>query len=97
MIAVPPPLVVQRDEEQVGVFERFQGGLSRNSRVEHNSLTQRTTETVENGGAQQERLDVFGLLLQNFLNQIVHHEVVAAGERGDEASDVLQPLQGNRS
>src|SRR5205814_3951210 len=27
MIAVPTPLVVQRDEEQVGVFEIFQGGL----------------------------------------------------------------------
>src|SRR6516165_5887416 len=96
MIAVPPPLMVQRDEEQVGVFEVFQGGLSRNSRVEHNSLTQRTAETVENGGAQQERLDVLGLLLKDFFHQVVHHELVAACERGDEAGDVLQPLQGNR-
>src|SRR5260221_538933 len=97
MIAVPTPLVVQGDDEQVGMFEIFQGGLPGNRRVEHNGITQGAAEAVEDGRAQQERLDAFGLLPENFFKQIVQHEMVAAGKRFDEAGGVFMPLQGKRS
>ena len=41
---------------------------------------------------QQEGLDAFGLLFQDFLDQIVQHKTVAAGERFDEAGGVFTPL-----
>ena len=34
VVAIPAPLVVQRDDEQVGAFEEFQGLLPGDSRVE---------------------------------------------------------------
>ncbi|HEV2655216.1 MAG TPA: hypothetical protein VGT82_09655 [Ktedonobacteraceae bacterium] len=95
VIAVPAPLVVQRDEKQVGAFERVQGGLPGNRGVEHNGITQWAAEAVEDGGVQQEHLDVFLLALEDFFQQIVQHELVAAGERADEACGVLMSLQGN--
>ena len=52
---------------------------------------------VEDRCAQQESLDLFGLLLQDFFDQIVQHEMVTAGERFDEAGGVFLPLHRNRS
>ena len=93
VIAVPTPLVVQGDEEQVGVFEIFQGFLPGTRGVEQNGITQGARHPVEDGRAQQERLDAFGLLPEDFFHQIVQHEMVAAGERSDEAGGVLLSLQ----
>ena len=39
VIAVPAPLIVQGDEEQVGVFEIFQGCLPRSRWVAQNGIT----------------------------------------------------------
>ena len=64
--------------------------------VEQNGITQRAAQAVEDGCAQQESLDAFGLLLQDFFDQIVQHEMVAAGERLDEAGGVLMSLHGKR-
>jgi hypothetical protein len=48
---------------------------------------------VEDRRAQQERLNAFGLPLQDFFKQIVQHEMVAAAERLDEAGGVGMSLQ----
>ena len=93
VIAVPPPLVVQGDDEQVGAFEIFQRCSPGTRGVEHNGITQGATEAVQDGRAQQERLDAFGLLPENFFHQVVQHEMVAAGERGDEAGGIFMSLQ----
>ena len=90
------PLVVQGDDEQVGAFEIFQGFLPGSRGVEQNSITQGTAQAIEDGGAQQESLDAFGLLLQDFFHQIVQHEMVAAGEGLDETGGVLMSLHGKR-
>src|SRR6202011_4502453 len=95
VIAVPTPLVVQRDEEQVGVFEIFQGFSPGSSGIHHNGITEGAAQAVEDRRAQQERLDAFGLLPEDFFHQIVEHEMVAAGERSDEAGGVLLSLKGN--
>src|SRR5689334_23331536 len=98
VIAVPAPLVVQGNDEQIGMFEILQRFLpgSRPRSVEQNGLTQRTTQAVKDGGTQQESLDVYRLLLQNFFNQIVHHKLMTAGERLNETSCVSLSLHGKR-
>ena len=48
---------------------------------------------LQDGGLQQEILDVRRLLLQNFFEQIVEDIPVAAGEGGDERARVGLPLQ----
>ena len=89
VIAIPTPLVVQGYEEQVGVFEILEGCLPGSRGIEQNGITQRAAQAVEDRCAQQERLDAFGLLPEDFFHQIVQHEMVAAGERSDEAGGVL--------
>src|SRR6266567_3637216 len=50
VIAVPAPLVVQGDEEQIGAFEVFQGGLPARCGVENHYITQGSRHPVEDGG-----------------------------------------------
>ena len=95
MIAVPAPLVVQRHDEQVGVFDIRQDFFAGTRGREQNGITQRAAQALKNRCAQQKSLDAFGLLLQHFFNQVVQHEMVAAGERLDEACGVLMSLQRN--
>jgi len=52
MIAVPAPLVVQWNDEQVGALEIFQGFLPGTRGVEQNGITQGTAQAVEDGCAQ---------------------------------------------
>ena len=92
VIAVPMPLVVQGDDEQVGAVEQFQGGLPGSGGVEQNGITQRTAQALQDRGAQQKRLDAFRLLLKNFFKQVVHYEMVTAGERCDKAGGVWLSL-----
>src|SRR5438477_8874988 len=47
VIAVPAPLVVQGDEEQVGAFEILEGFLPGNRGIHQNGITQRAAQTVE--------------------------------------------------
>ncbi len=61
--------------------------------VGHHGITERAAEPIEDGRPQQEGLDGFGLPLEDFFDQVVEHEVVAAGERRDEACDVFAALQ----
>ena len=74
------------------MFEICQGFLPGGSWIEQNGFTQRAAHAVEDRRAQQESLKSFGLLLQDFFNQVVHHEMVAAGERLDEAGGVFMSL-----
>src|SRR5437764_15275925 len=47
VIAVPAPLVVQGDEEQVDVFEIFQGCLPGTGGDEQNGITKRARHSVQ--------------------------------------------------
>jgi hypothetical protein len=67
VIAVPAPLVIEGNDEQVGVFEVFQGRLTRGGGVGQDGIAQGTAETVEDGRAEKESLDAFGLPFQDFL------------------------------
>src|ERR1700730_5477254 len=46
VIAIPTPLVVQGDEEQVGVFDRLEGCLPGTRGGEQNGITQGATQAV---------------------------------------------------
>src|SRR5438876_12210041 len=80
VIAIPTPVVVQGDEEQVSAFEVFQGGLPDGCGVEENGITQATRHPLKDGRVQQERLDALGLLPEDFFHQVVQHEMVTTGE-----------------
>ena len=60
-------------------------------------VTQRPGEPVENRRLQQESADRVGLVLQHLLDQVVDDVPVVPGEPGDEAADVVAPLEGERS
>ena len=96
VVPVPAPLAVQGDDEQVGPIEVLEGLLAGGRGVEQHGITERAAEPIEDGRAQQEGLHGFGLPLEDFFDQIVEHEVVAAGERGDEAGSVFTALQRDR-
>ena len=89
VVAVPGALGVERDEEQVVALEVVQHAgafCSSGDRV-----TQRTGESVEDGGAEQELADVWWLPGQDLVGEVVDDEPVAPGEGVDEARD-LTPL-----
>ena len=96
VIAIPAPLVIQRDDEQVGAFEVFQRCLPGTSGSEQHGFTQephrRSRIDVRNKNVWMLRR----LLMQHFFQQIVEHEMMAAGERPDEAGGIRSALHGER-
>src|SRR5437660_7967647 len=56
VIAVPASLVIQGDEEQVGVFEIFQGCLPGTRGGEQNGITKRAAQAVQDRCTQQKGL-----------------------------------------
>ncbi len=87
VIAVPAPLVVQGDQEQVRAFEGLQHALPVGPAGQR--LAQATGELVEHAGVEQEFPDLVRLALQDLLDEIVQDEPVAPGERLDEIGDVV--------
>ncbi len=81
VVAVPAPLVVQGDDEQVGALEMLERLLAGGRGVEQHGIAQRAAEAIEDGRPQQEGLDGLGLPLEDLLDQVVEHEAVTAGER----------------
>src|ERR671911_1256549 len=71
------------------MLEVFQRVLAGSGGVDQNGINEGSTQAVEDGRAQQESLNVFGLLPQHFFDQIVKHEMMAAGEGFYEAGGVL--------
>ena len=61
-----------------------------------NRVTKGAAHAVEDGRAQQESLNAFGLLLQDLFEQIIQDEVVAASEGIDETGGIFISLHGNR-
>ena len=54
MIAVPMPFIIQRDNEQVSVFEIVQGfSCPEVAEIKQNGITQRAAQAVKDGRAQQ--------------------------------------------
>src|SRR3990172_5736056 len=94
MVAIPMPVVVEREQEQVRALEVFEHPLTLELAGE--GVAQRAGEAIQNRGLAQEGLYVGRLLLENLLSQIVHDVTVAAGERADERQAVGAIPHGQR-
>ena len=94
VIAVPLAAVVERHEEQVGPVERFERGLA--SVLLGDGIAQRTRQTVQNRGVQQEFAHVVRLPLEHLLDQVVHDVAVVTCESFDEVRDVVATLHRER-
>ncbi len=88
VIAVPAALTIQGDDEQVGAFEILQGLLTgRDGSLA--TASHRGPHMRSRMRCAAKSLDVFGLLVQDFLHQVIQHEMVAAGKGLDKAGDVF--------
>jgi len=93
VIPVPPSLGVQRHDEEIGMTQLIQDvfpTLALQYRV-----AQGTTQSIQHRRTKQKRLNIIGLLMQDFFNQVVLHEVMAAREGRDEGLGVLLHLERN--
>ncbi|WP_155853964.1 aminoglycoside phosphotransferase family protein [Arthrobacter sp. H5] len=86
VIPVPPPLVIQWHDEQVVALQDLKKFAA--IRPARHGFAERTTETVQERGAEQEITEVVRLTPQHLFAQIIDHEAVAAGECLDETGDV---------
>src|SRR5512134_1841920 len=96
VITVPAPPIVERSEKQIGALKMFQGFLPGRGGIEQNGVAQGTTQTVEDGSAQQEGLDAFRLSLQHLLHEVVHHKPMASCKRLDESDGICLSLHRKR-
>ncbi len=82
VVAEPRALGVQRFDERVRIFETQQD-LFR-AWAAGQQVRQFAVDAVEQGGAQQQLLDVAGLAVQHLGEQVLGDRAFAAGELGDE-------------
>ena len=86
VVAVPPALVIKRDDEQVLALKGLQHQLTVAAPSE--SVAQPAGQLVEHRGVEQERADHLRLPAQNLFNQVVKDKPMASRERLDKPSDV---------
>ena len=91
VVAVPVPLVVQRDDERVRVLHLPQQ-VGRSARA-RDRVTELRAQPVEDGGGQQEVVDLGGLPVQDLRRQVVDDVAIVAGEGGDEVVGVVASPQ----
>ncbi len=92
VVAPPPALVVEGDDEEVGPFERLQHLLPVVSAGQR--VTEAAGELVEHAGVEEEGPDAVGLGVEDLLEEVVEDEAVAAGELLDEPLDAAGPGRG---
>ena len=86
VVAVPPALVVERDDEQVLALEGLEHRLTVGAAGQR--VAEAAGQLVEHGGVEQERAHLVRLAVQHLLDEVVEDEPVAAGEGLDEPGDV---------
>ena len=90
MAAIPSPLVVQGNQEQVGPVQLRQDSLA--VIPVGNSIAQRPAQALQDRGPEQEFLDSGRLLVENLFDQVIQDETVAPGESLDQPRHILTPL-----
>lgn len=90
VVAVPPALVVERDDEQVLALEDLEHLLTVGSPGDR--VAETAGQLIEHDGVEQERADVLRLPVQDLLDEVVEDESMASGERLDEPGDVLRAV-----
>ncbi len=94
VVAVPPALIVERDDEQVLALKGLQHQLT--VRATSQGVAKPTRQLVEHGSVEQEGPYLVRLPVQHLLNKVVKDEPMASRERLDKPSDVSRPVAGAR-
>src|SRR6202042_860089 len=94
VIPEPRPAGVERDHKGVGVLEVKQDPFG--ARMACQQIAQLAVDAVEQGGAQQQLLDVGRLALQHLGERVLRYGPAAAGELRDESLWVLAVSQRDR-
>ena len=92
--AEPRALRVQRDDERVGVLQVQQDPFR--ARAAGQQIGQLAVDPIEQGGPQEQILDVGWLAVQHLGDQVLRDRAVAAGELRDEPLRVGVISQGER-
>jgi hypothetical protein len=92
VVAVPPALVIKRDDEEVLALEGLQHRLA--VRTTGDRVAQPGGELVEHRGVEQVCAYLLGLPVEYLLDEVVEDEPLAPRERLDEAGDVFRPVGG---
>ena len=95
VVAVPVPLVVQRDHKQVRPLERFQHRLA--PLLLCHRIAEWLAEAVQDRGVQEKLLQRRGLPCEHLVAQIVEHIAMAAGEGSEKPGDIGSAPEGERS
>src|SRR4029453_11869332 len=89
VVAIPPSLVVERDEEQVVALECLQHLLAVAAAGE--GVTEWPDELVEDGGVEEKGEHLLGLGAKHLLEEVVEDEPVGARELLHEPRDTAPP------
>src|SRR5215217_9347736 len=95
MVAVPVPLVVERDDEEVLPLQSLQHLLAIIAAGDR--IAEGSGQVFGDGGFKQKLSHLPELAFENLLGQIVEYVAVATGEGSDEAGDVLAMAHRERS
>ena len=82
VVPVPPPAVVEGDEEEVRPLQRLEGRLGVAAAGDRGA--QRSRQPAQDRGLEEEGPDVVGLAVQDLVDEVVDDEPVVTGEAGDE-------------
>ena len=94
VVAVPPPLVVERDDEQVRALELLQSRLA--VRAAGDRIAERSAHAVEERGPQEEVLGLGRQAAEDLLDDVVEDETVAGAEPPHLPGLVGPAAQGDR-
>ena len=91
VVAPPAAHLIQRHQEQAGLFHPLQHHLAISAAG--NRVTQPAGQALQHRGLQQEGAQLLRLAVQDLLSQVVQDIAVAAAERRREPSGIRLPLQ----
>ncbi len=94
VVAVPLPLRIEREEEEVRAGDRVEH--RRRQRAPRDGIAQRRGESLQNGRAAEEQAHVLGLGSKDLLAQVVDDAAVVAGERLDVLARVIASAKRER-
>src|SRR4051812_26302494 len=108
MVAIPAPLVVERDEEQIGPLQLLHDEVAVCLVVRgwsvfpiprlptpypQDRITQRPAHPVEDGGLEQKLLNMRRLAVKDLIHQVIGHKSVTTGECRQKAAVIRSILQ----
>src|SRR5258708_9135191 len=96
VIAIPAPVVIEGDQEQVSMLQQVE--LSLAVMLCTHSITQGGAPAIQERGLHQEVLDGCTLMSADFVRQVVHHIAMAPTEgRGEACRSLTAPQRERRA